>query len=111
MKTVICPRCGKPAKTAKTRYGVRNSCCDVWSWGDGQPMFDKFTHHARRSAHDSFDRLWKEKKMTRSAAYKWLSEKLKLPKRRCHIKQFNESQCFDVERLAEKKIRKLKRIG
>ncbi|MCP3924868.1 MAG: hypothetical protein GY714_20000 [Desulfobacterales bacterium] len=103
----FCPKCKKRVKSIKTRYGVRNQCCDLWSWGENVPLETKWTHHARKSAHEEFDKLWKSKLMSRKEAYTWLAKKLDLSKKKCHIKLFNESQCFDVERLSMKKLKRL----
>ena len=68
---------------------------------------NKWVSHARKQAHDEFDRLWKEGYMSREDAYTWLAERLNLPRRRCHIAQLNESQCFDVEKTTMKKLKQM----
>lgn len=69
---------------------------------------DKFTRHAKKSAHEEFDKLWKNKYMSRSDAYKWLAKKLNIPLYKCHISKLNESQCFDVERIVMKELKRRK---
>lgn len=48
---------------------------------------------ARRNAHAVFDTLFKDKAMTRTEAYRWLSEALGLPVDDCHIALFTIEQC------------------
>lgn len=88
MKKVICPKCGKEANKAQTKYGIRNHCCDVWSWGH-HPMVDRKTHKARRKAHENFDVLWKSGLLSRTDAYKWLAKALKISQEKCHMKQMD----------------------
>jgi hypothetical protein len=45
--TVQCPKCGRMAVESTTKYGIRSSCCDLWSW-DRDPLVDKATHEARK---------------------------------------------------------------
>jgi len=68
-----CPSCGNKPLSVKTRYGIRSSCCDLWSWGC-KPLVDKKTHEARKLAHSSFDRLWMVEGYTRGRAYQMLEE-------------------------------------
>lgn len=70
---------------------------------------DKFERHAKKSAHEEFDKLWKDGYMTRSEAYKWLANKMNISQRKCHISKLNESQCFDVERIVMKELKRRKR--
>ncbi|EHM39185.1 hypothetical protein HMPREF0372_03848 [Flavonifractor plautii ATCC 29863] len=50
-------------------------------------------------AHQAFDPLWKSKRMTRRAAYAWLSQQMGLPPEKTHIGMFNQEQCCKVIRL------------
>lgn len=70
---------------------------------------DKFERSAKKFAHEEFDKLWKDGYMTRSEAYKWLANKLNISLKKCHISKLNESQCFDVERIVMKELRRRKR--
>lgn len=45
--TVTCPRCGSLAHEAQTRFGIRSSCCGLWSY-DRLPLVDADTHEARK---------------------------------------------------------------
>ena len=69
---------------------------------------DTFEFHAKKFAHDEFDKLWKEGYMSRSEAYKWLAKKLNIPRSKCHMRKLNESQCFDVERIVMKELKRRK---
>lgn len=72
-----CPICGTQAREVQTKYGLRNSCCGLWSW-DRHDLVDAGTHKARNDAHASFDRIWKSRLMPRGDAYKALAEELNL---------------------------------
>lgn len=52
----------------------------------------------RNKAHNEFDKLWKSptRIMTRHNAYKWLSNKMNIPKNDCHIALFEIEQCKKV---------------
>lgn len=45
--TQQCPKCGAMAEERVTKYGIRSSCCDLWSW-DRDELVDKATHDARK---------------------------------------------------------------
>jgi hypothetical protein len=92
---ILCPKCGKEAKTTKTKYGPRNSCCDMWSWGKS-PLVDERTHKARRAAHAAFDPIWRSKTLSRTKAYKWLAKELRLPRELCHMKLMDADTAYDV---------------
>ena len=53
----------------------------------------------RRETHKAFDSYWRDKKMTRSAGYKWLANQLKLPKEKTHIGYFDMETCENVIQL------------
>lgn len=50
----------------------------------------------KREAHSAFDPIWKNRTMSRTKAYKWLANKLKLNVENCHIGHFNIEQCKKV---------------
>ena len=54
------------------------------------------TSEWRIAAHEAFDWLWKSKMMHRDAAYRWLGQRMGVPKEQAHIAQFNEEQCRKV---------------
>ncbi len=72
------------AKRSQTRFGVRDDCCGLWSWG-GKPLTDGDTHTARREAHDAFDNLWRDGRMSRGEAYRLLQGALGLTAEDCHM--------------------------
>lgn len=48
----------------------------------------------RNEAHSLFDPLWKSGKMSRSSAYKYLSNIMFLPAKDTHIGMFDEDDCL-----------------
>lgn len=57
---------------------------------------------ARIAAHSAFDNAtWKTGKMTRSAAYRELSERLGIPKPECHIVNFDIEICERIIQIYE----------
>lgn len=57
----------------------------------------------KKKAHASFDRIWKKGKMKRGAAYKWLSENLKIPPEYTHIGMFSVDTCKKVIKICDAK--------
>ena len=47
----------------------------------------------RMETHKVFDTFWKSQHMTRSRAYKWLSEQMGIPKEEAHIGGFEMDAC------------------
>lgn len=91
-----CPKCGNEASEAKTRYGVRNACCGLWSW-DRFPLACAATHEARKDAHVAFDELWISGQMSRTKAYKSLALTMKLAPGDCHIKMMDLATALQVK--------------
>lgn len=54
----------------------------------------------RMAAHKAFDDIYKTGKMTRGESYAWLSEKLGIASKECHIGMFNAEQCKQVVQVA-----------
>jgi hypothetical protein len=104
MKPPICPKCGNEARTAMTQYGVRAFCCDLWSW-DCAPLVDAETHEARKAAHESFDRVWKERQMSRGQAYRLLADRMGLTREQCHMKLMDAETARRVPPIAEQLLR------
>lgn len=50
----------------------------------------------RIETHQIFDTFWREKRMSRTAAYKWLARKMGLPEKHTHIGGFEMDQCQKV---------------
>lgn len=73
---------------------------------DGSPVGEprkKSLQAARNAAHNAFDTLWKDKHVSRTAAYKWLQKVMKLTPDQAHMYQMSEEQCAEVIRLVAKK--------
>jgi len=50
----------------------------------------------RKETHQVFDKFWKDKKMSRTEGYKWLSEQMGLPFKSTHIGYFELEECQKV---------------
>ncbi len=50
----------------------------------------------RVEAHAAFDPLWRLRRLSRTTAYKWLSQAMGLPEDQTHIGMFDEAQCRQV---------------
>ncbi len=50
----------------------------------------------RIETHHVFDAYWKSQNMTRSGAYRWLSQQMRIPAREAHIGGFEMDQCQTV---------------
>ena len=53
----------------------------------------------KKRAHSMFDPIWKNGSMKRPQAYKWLSDKMGIPRDECHIGMFDIDQCREVVEL------------
>ena len=83
-RKIICPACGSDAKIEARTYGLRASCCGLWSWG-GKPLVDAETHRARQEAHRAFDTLWRHGHWSRGRAYQELAARLGVPEPQAHM--------------------------
>jgi hypothetical protein len=88
---MICPICGNEAERTETKYGIRNDCCGLHSWGE-HPLVDDETHELRKKAHAAFDPIWQSKRFSRTKAYRKLSYELKIQTKDCHIKTLTKDQ-------------------
>lgn len=86
---VMCPTCRQPALRTETKYGPRNDCCGLWSWGDKQ-LVDADTHEARKMAHAVFDPLWQDGHMTRTEAYRELRRTMRISEKSCHMSRMSK---------------------
>ena len=125
----ICPYCKSETKvlTEKEVYGKEYkgrkiiACknypkCDsyVGTHDNGKPLgrlADKYLRQIKKDTHERFDRLWKDKLMTRKDAYKWLSEQLKIPFEYTHIGNFNTATCVLAQLISLQKYDELKKIN
>jgi hypothetical protein len=96
----VCPKCGKPAARTDTGYGPRFDCCGMRAWGD-KPLATRDTLRARSAAHAAFDPIWREGHLTRSEAYRMLSERLGIPYERTHMATMDEALALRVPAAAE----------
>ena len=48
----------------------------------------------RNLSHSYFDKIWKNKYLSRSQAYKWLAAELNIPPKQYHIGMFDEQTCL-----------------
>ena len=97
---VKCPSCGSYATVTETRYGLRNDCCGLWSWGD-KPLVDAETHQARKNAHLFFDELGEYYGFTRSGAYELLAKYLPEGSE-THMSNMSKQECAMVPEAVEK---------
>lgn len=98
---VLCPRCRNNARKLATPHGLKVECCGLWAWGE-HPLADAATHAARRGAHAAFDRLWKGGPLSRSEAYRRLSEALGLSREECHMKLMDAATAQRVIEISPK---------
>lgn len=103
-----CPYCNKKASfiTSKKFYGKDYGSnmyicrpCDAYVGTHGNTtralgtMAKYELRELRKKAHAAFDPLWRDKIMTRTEAYTWMQETMKLEKKDAHIGLFDEEQC------------------
>lgn len=99
---VYCPGCGRKAIRKMTKHGIRDDCwdCDLHSWA-GKPLSTTTTLNARSAAHNAFDPIWRELKLvSRSKAYRLLSEELNLTRDECHMSLMDEETALRVPEAA-----------
>ena len=93
----------------QTRIGgeawICDSCGAFVSCHDGTNipvgfMADRETRQLRKEAHLAFDRLWKERLMSRDKAYLWLAFSLEIPRETMHISWLSKDQLRLATKLA-----------
>ena len=92
-------------------YHLRFFYCDnshdpayVGTHKNGKPLgtlADSETRKARNLAHQSFDKIWKDKLLSRSDAYRVLSKHMNLSADKTHIGMFNVDQTQEVVKFSE----------
>lgn len=55
----------------------------------------------KKKAHSLFDPLWRNGKMKRGQAYKWLSDLMKIPVHEAHIGMFDIDKCKKLIKLIQ----------
>lgn len=106
-----CRYCGEPARlvNGKQIYPYRADLAELKFWrcapcnawvgvhnGTETPLGILAKAELRKlksQVHALFDPIWKEKRMKRSKAYRWLAEGLGIPKDECHVGMFDEARC------------------
>jgi hypothetical protein len=63
----------------------------------------------RSRGHEAFDKIWKNKHMSRNKAYKWLAEQMNIPREACHFSLFNEKECEKAIKICNKYIEENKK--
>lgn len=119
MTLVICPYCKNPAQlvTGRDVYPLREDLrfLKIWQCGpcDARVGCHKDTkipkgtlantelRHCRIQAHKLFDPMWKKGAKSRKEAYIWLSKKLGIPPKKCHIGNFNKYMCERVIKILD----------
>ena len=113
MNKIVCPYCGNKAVLSDSSviygksYGQVYLCsnypvCDAFVGvhkGSVKPLgtlANNELRDLRKRAHNLFDRIWRDKEMSRNGAYRWLADKMGLSRKQTHIAMFNESQCRQV---------------
>lgn len=94
---------GKRAKNSAHLYVCsRYPECDSYVTVDENtlqprgPLADANIRQLRIEAHRMFDRIWKSGIMSRSEAYRWLSDRLCMTRDQAHIGQFSGYWCQQV---------------
>lgn len=108
LQAKICPYCGNEPEYVDSRviygksYGMIYLCrpCDAYvgvHHGTTKAPLGRLANKRLRSlkkkAHKYFDKIWKNKLMSRTEAYTWLAGRLCIPKNECHIGMFDEYLC------------------
>ena len=108
----VCPYCGNEPELVNSTevygpghdYGNLMACLDCDAYvgthgGKRKPLgrlADRRLRIWKKRAHAAFDPLWKKGDMTRSKAYRWLSERLDIDPEWCHIGMFGMRYCKKV---------------
>jgi hypothetical protein len=117
-KGKICPYCKKPTEYIDSTYlyGKSYGMIYICKKCDAYVGVHKGTNKAlgrlanaelrywKKEAHRYFDPIWKSSLKSRRSAYKWLSQKLKLPGTYTHIGMFGVETCKKVVELCKKEL-------
>jgi hypothetical protein len=95
--------------------GVRHTfvyeCCGQKSYGIGSPLVSRQTLAARRQAHESFDRIWKEGHAPRGMAYRLLAQQMGRRGQEIHMKTMNLQEAVFTVFAADDLYQKFKRLS
>jgi zinc-finger-containing domain len=64
-------------------------------------MADRHTRRLRHDVHEIFDRLWKERYMSREKAYQWLAFELGIELEQCHIAWLSKEQLKKAKNITQ----------
>lgn len=116
-KGKICPYCDKETDYIDSSivyngvsYGMIYYCkdcdayCGVHKGSDRSlgRLANSELRQAKKMAHYYFDQIWKNKMMSRTKSYKWLSEQIGTEKEYTHIGMFNVDQCLKTVEVSKK---------
>ena len=106
MSKLICPDCGADLVLKPSKFGHFYGCerysatgcsgavgCHSGTTKELGVPADKETRKLRIAAHEAFDKIWKENKMTRRDSYRWLEKEMGLDSEHAHIGMFTAEQC------------------
>lgn len=112
----VCRYCGGTVRLAdaKAIYGKQgngkiylctncNACVGVFV-GTYRPkgvLANSALRSKRIETHVVFNEFYKQRGMTRTEAYKWLAQKLRLPEHLAHIGQFEMDKCAQLIQLCQ----------
>jgi hypothetical protein len=115
---LLCPYCGDKPTLQDSSVVYGKSYGPIWRCtcgafcgchpGTNKPLGRVAKPELRRlkkEAHEHFDRIWKTRKLTRTAAYAMLSRRLGIPKKYTHIGMFSESTCKKVIEISKEFLR------
>ncbi len=119
---VICDYCGKDAVLVSGKevyphrpdlYGLQFwKCAPCAAWvgchkrSKAVPLgrlANAELRKAKSAAHAVFDPIWKSGDKSRKGAYEWLSKRLNVPFKDCHIGMFSVEQCAEVVRVCNER--------
>lgn len=64
---------------------------------------------ARNICKDSFESIWTERYMSRTAAYKWLAKKLKIAPYKCHFGLFDIAACEQAKDICDEYLKQMRK--
>lgn len=67
-------------------------------------LANRATRQARKSAKQAFNRIWRERQLSRAGAYAWLAAQMGLTAAECHFGLFDVRQCAKAQTLAERRM-------
>lgn len=106
----VCPYCGRrtvlvdSAEIYGRSYGMIYLCrpcrayvgCHKGTTRALGRLANEELREAKHQAHEAFDRLWKEKVISRHEAYRLLSDELNIEPEYAHIGMLDAEQCYKV---------------